>query len=60
MIKNEFFCIFVLGLYLISAPVLFKKPTPSQINLIENAKNNFLLVTLYLCCLVGPLNKVMK
>ena len=27
-----------------SAPVLFKKPTPSQINLIKNAKNHFLLL----------------
>ena len=27
-----------------SAPVLFKMPTPSQINLIKNAKNHFLLV----------------
>ena len=26
-----------------SAPVLFKKPTLSQINLIKNAKNHFLL-----------------
>ena len=28
----------------ISAPVLFKKPTPSQINLIKDAKNHFLLL----------------
>ena len=28
----------------ISAPVPFKKPTPSQINLIKNAKNRFLLL----------------
>ena len=27
-----------------SAPVLFKKPTPSQINLIKNANNNILLL----------------
>ena len=27
-----------------SAPVLFKKLTPSQINLIKNAKNHFLLM----------------
>ena len=30
--------------FLISAPVLFKTPTPSQINLIKKAKNNFLLL----------------
>ena len=28
----------------ISAPVLFKMPTPGQINLIKNAKNNFLVL----------------
>ena len=28
----------------ISAPVLLKKPTPSQINVIKNAKNHFLLL----------------
>ena len=33
-----------LSSYVISALVLFKKPTPSQINLIENAKNHFLLL----------------
>ena len=27
-----------------SAPVLFKKPTPSQISVIENVKNYFLLL----------------
>ena len=29
---------------IISAPLLFKKATPSQINMIKKAKNHFLLV----------------
>ena len=36
-----------------SAPVLFKKPTPSQINLIKNGENHFLLLKIlkkYLKC----------
>ena len=43
IIKNDFFAFFISELP-ISAPVLFKKPTPSQINLITNAKNHFLLL----------------
>ena len=35
-----FFAFFI---KLIAAPVLFKKPTPSQINVIKKAKNHFLL-----------------
>ena len=31
-------------IYFISAPVLFKKPTSSQINLIKSAKTHFLLL----------------
>ena len=44
--KKGFFCIFyqVNNTIPISAPVLFKKPTPSQINLIKNAKNHFLIL----------------
>ena len=38
--KKWFFCTFLH----ISAPVLFKKPTPSQISLIKIAKNHFLLL----------------
>ena len=30
--------------YPISAPVLFKKPTPSQINLIKNCKKSFFII----------------
>ena len=36
-----FFALFIKLITYISAPVLFKKPTPSQINLIKNAKNHF-------------------
>ena len=48
-VNRHFRCIFLLErsegqFYTISAPVLFKKPTHSQINLIKNAKNHFLLV----------------
>ena len=31
-----------------SAPFLFKKPTPNQINLIKNATNHFLLLKIFL------------
>ena len=37
IIKNNFFAFFI-KLITYSKPVLFKKPTPSQINLIKNAK----------------------
>ena len=43
LIKN-YFSAFFIKFEPISAPVLFKKPTPSQINLIKKAKNNFLLL----------------
>ena len=43
IIKNDFFAFFIKFLP-ISAPVLFKKLTPSQMNLIKNAKNHFLSV----------------
>ena len=38
------FCIFYQVSNLFLHPVLFKKPTPSQISFIKNAKNNFLLL----------------
>ena len=41
LIKNDFFALFIKEITYFSAPVLFKKPTPSQINLIKNAKNHF-------------------
>ena len=45
MIKNDFFAFLIkLITYFCSAAVLFKKPTPSQINLIKKAKNQSLLV----------------
>ena len=40
-LKKLFFYIFYEDIKPISAPVLFKKPTPSQINLLKNAKNHF-------------------
>ena len=42
--KKWFFCIFYQVNNLISAPVLFKKSIPSQINLIKNSKNIFLIL----------------
>ena len=36
------FVAFFIKLITISAPVLFKKPTPSQINLIKNGKKSLL------------------
>ena len=38
------FFAFFIKLITYSAPVLFKNPTPSQINLINDAKNHFLLL----------------
>ena len=38
------FFAFFIKLVNYSAPVLFKKPTPSQINLIKKGKNHFLLL----------------
>ena len=46
IIKNHFFAFFI-KLKTYSAPVLCIKPTPSQINLIKNAKNNFLLLKIF-------------
>ena len=42
--KNDFFLHFLSSWWPISAPVLFKKPTPSQIELIKNANIHFLLL----------------
>ena len=42
--KKWIYCIFIKFILFKFLPVLFKKPTPSQINLIKNAKNNFLLL----------------
>ena len=39
--KKWFYCIFI---KLLTYFLLFKKPTPSQINFIKNAKNHFLLL----------------
>ena len=43
IIKDDFFALFIM-LITYFCTVLFKKPTPSQINLIKSAKNHFLLV----------------
>ena len=43
IIKNYFLFLFI-KLITYFCTVLFKKPTPSQINLIKNAKNHFLLL----------------
>ena len=43
LIKKEFFCIFIKCITYFCT-VLFKKPTPSQINLIKNARNHFFIV----------------
>ena len=42
--KKVIFLLIFIKLISISATVLFKIPTPSQINLIKNAKNHFLLI----------------
>ena len=42
--KNVIFLHFYQVYKPISAPVLFKKPTPSQINLIKNAKSFFVII----------------
>ena len=46
--QNMIFLIFYQVNKNISAPVLFKQPTPSQINLIKKAKNHFLLLKKFL------------
>ena len=42
--KKWLFCIFYQVDNLFTAPALFKKPTPSQINLIKNVNNHFLVL----------------
>ena len=43
ILKNDFLPFFQVNNYLCTSPIK-KKPTPSQINLIKNAKNHFLLL----------------
>ena len=45
--NKKYLFAFFINLITISAPVLFKKPTPSQINFIKNVKYHFSLLKMF-------------